>query len=1076
MRILNKYILKQLLVSFVLILLGMTALVWLTQSLKMLDMIVTKGVSVNIFLKMTLLVLPNFIQILSPLSLFAVTLFIFSRMQADKEIMVMQAVGMSRLNIMTPALILASILTVFGYFLTLFLIPQSNINLREMKWKVRNDLSHLLLQEGQFNSFKNGLTLYVKERQADGSIRGVMAYNAKDPEKISTLIAREGTVFQENDVIQVVFQQGTRQEYNPKTRQFSILKFDTYTMLFNDKEGADQQRISDVREYSLGHLITTSKADAPSPALYRKFKVEAVKRLTQPLYNFTFVMLALFGILSGAYNRRGQMGRINFVVVMALLVQSLALAFENIAGKNLLFLPLMPLNIFLPVLLAYAILIRRKPLPFFKKIIPVLLILLLSGNVWAAPKPAPVSLDKDQPVEFEADSISFDKKNDVLTARGDVIIEQNGTVLKTPLLTFDRRRNEIFVPEKALIILPDGTRTQTGPMSITTDMNSALGKSISMTLFDETQITASQLKRSESGNTLRLRDVTYTPCDTCETEAPLWQLRAKQMKHDALKRTFSYKHAFLDIKDVPVFYFPYISMPDHTVKRKTGFLIPGLSHGTTMKGGIDLPFFWNIADNQNLLITPTFSSSHFPLGVLDYQGRYDTSFLNLQLSGTKDEDDARQGHINTSFVYDLTKKWRLSGQLFKVSSDTYFRRYPIPDIDDTESFLTSHLTAERFGTRTYFKMSGLSFQSLENGVASESIPVVLPTADYHYQTRPLFDNGLYGYTHLNTALINTRERFKSNRFSMEQGLHLPYVSPFGLKADMIGSVRADGYVVDTGRYGLSTRKPDDSYLAGRLYPNFSVEVGYPMAKVSGSSTQILEPIVMAVFSPNGNNDEKIPNRDSLLYDFDESNLFSRNRFSGYDRVESGNRLNYGLKWSLYNTNNRSISTLFGQSYRLRTDNQLSRLIGYATKFSDYVGRIQLQYRDVSFSYHFRLDKNTFAPNKSEIAASVGRAPLRIGASYVYLKKTQTGNIYYPSREEILVYGTSQFTKNLSLFGSYRYNLAKNGGPIEFDASIRYDNECAAVLFEVGKSFTRDRDYKGDTSFMVKFILKTLGDA
>ena len=96
MTILNRYILKQLFVGFALVLISMTVLVWLTQSLKMIDMIVTKGVSIGIFLKMTVLVLPNFIQILSPLALFAVTLFVYTRMQSDKELMVMKAVGINK--------------------------------------------------------------------------------------------------------------------------------------------------------------------------------------------------------------------------------------------------------------------------------------------------------------------------------------------------------------------------------------------------------------------------------------------------------------------------------------------------------------------------------------------------------------------------------------------------------------------------------------------------------------------------------------------------------------------------------------------------------------------------------------------------------------------------------------------------------------------------------------------------------------------------------------------------------------------------------------------------------------------
>lgn len=1072
MKILNVYVLKQLLVGFCVVLFGMTTLVWLTQSLKMLDMIVTKGVSVGIFLKMTMLVLPNFIQILTPLSLFAVVLFVFSRMQSDKELMVMQAVGMSRRQIITAPLVLASVLACIGYFLTLFLIPQSNTDLREMKWKIRNDLSHLLLQEGQFNSFKNGLTLYVRERAPDGTVQGVIAYDAKDPEKVAMLIAQKGTIFQEDKGVQVVFQEGTRQEFSPATRQFSVLKFETYTMWFDDKNTSGVRR-SDIREYPMAQLLSEppagiSKSDA------RKFKVEALKRLVQPLYNFTFVFLAMFGVLSGYYNRRGQVGRINLAVAMALVVQSLALAFENMAGKNLWFLPMMVLNPILPIVMVYLVFTGHRFGAFFKKMLPMIF-LFVAFPVFALPRPEFDGFDQDKPVDFEADTVSYDAKNDIVTATGNVIVSQKETVLKTPKILFDRRKNEIYAPSNVLLITPDGTMTQSEKMTLSADLTSVVGEAITMRLNDGSTITAQSVHRTGGGNILDLNDLRYTPCDICEGKDPLWQLRAKKMRHDAPEKTYIYKHTFFDVRGLPLFYFPYLSMPDHTVKRKTGFLAPGLSHGSTMKGGVVLPFFIDLADNQNFTITPTISVTHDPLLQGDYQGKFLKAGLNVALSGTRDDDGSRQGHIRAKGAYDLTSSWRLSGELFKVSSDTYFRRYDIEGVDDTESFLTSHATAEYFGNRTYFRARGLSFQSLEDGVSSDSIPIILPVFDYRYTSVPITEGGLYAFSHINSALINTREHFKSNRLSLTQGVHLPYVSKSGARIDMVGTVRADGYSVDSGQNGFVGVKARDSYVTGRIFPSVSATIGYPMTQVSDNGLmQILEPIVMGVVAPNGGNDEKIPNVDSLIYDFDDTNLFARNRFAGYDRIESGSRINYGVKWALFDTKNRSISTLFGQSYRFRKNDDLGGLMGYNSQFSDYVGRLKMNYGPVSLGYHFRLDQNNLSPNKHEIDAWVGSAPLRLGVEYVYLKAQQIGNTFYPSREEIVLHAASRFSQNWTLSGSYRYNLGKTGGPVSFDITARYDNECLGILFDVGRSYTRDRDYKGDTSFMVKFILKTLG--
>ncbi len=1074
MMILNKYIFKQLLVSFVLVLTGMTVLVWLTQSLRMIDMIVTKGVSVGVFLKMTLLVLPNFIQILSPLALFAVTLFIYTRMQSDKELMVMRAVGMDNGQIMRAPLIFAGILMILGYIFSLFVVPYANTQMREMKWQIKNNLSHLMLQEGQFNSFKN-LTIYIRERLSDGVLKGIIVYDTKDAEKPASLIAERGIVYQGEDETQVMFEQGFRQEINRTTNQFSVLKFDKYTMGFGDGTQKTARK-GDVREFPLTYLLTASQSDVDTPAKFRKFKVEALKRLVQPIYNITFVFLAMFGVLAGYYNRRGQMGQINFIVLSALVVQSLALAFENMAAKNLWLLPLMVVNVIVPIIVIYFVLIKGKKFKIgILKIGAFIGMVFLSGAAMAAP--IEFNVDKDAPVNFEADAIEYNKNAGTMTALGNVVVEQNGTILKTDKLIFNQTAGTSHIPQKATITSPDGTVITTQNASLSNGLQNAVAKKMTMQIIDGTYVAAASMKRAHKGTVLYLRDLTYTPCERCQGKSPLWQLRAKRMKHDKPDQTISFTHAFLDVKDIPVFYFPYLEAPDHTVKRKTGFLSPSLAHSSTMGNGIETPFFIDIADNQNLLVTPTISVSHLPLIVTDYQGVFKRGAIKLQASGTKDDDDNKdyQGHIRANFEYDVNDNWRFSGDIFRSSSDTYFRKYKIPNIDDNESFLTSRLAAERFGTRAYANVSGLSFQSLRAGVSSKSLPIIIPRLQMNYQTTPLTDMGLYAFTEVNSALIHTRERFKSDRLSLIQGFRLPYVSSYGAVYDVIGTVRFDGYNIDTGKYAFGMQKSDDTYTTGRVYPNLSVEASYPMGMATQNTTQVFRPIVMAVVSPNKDtNADKIPDTDSLVFDFDDTNLFSRNRYSGYDRVETGARLNYGAEWSVYTNTNAAFSTMFGQSYRFKQDKGMGTLMGEDKHFSDYVGRMSIDYDYVSLAYRFRLDENKLTAKKNEITLVGGSDPLRLGIDYVYLKDTWIGDNFYPSREEILLFGSSRLSRQWSVAGLYRYDLADDGGPVEAGATVRYDNECLAVIFDLSKSFTEDRDYTGETSFMVKFVLKTLG--
>ena len=1086
MKIINRYTLKQIIVGFVLVLVSMTVLVWLTQSLRMIDMIVTKGVPVKIFLELTVLVLPNFIQILSPLVLFAVALFTLIRMQADKELMVMQAVGMSPKNIMKPIFGLGVVLALLGYALAFGIIPASISEMREMKWKIKNDVSHLLLQEGQFNAVGNGFTLYIKERTKAGQVKGILAYESKKGDKVSVLSATRGTLFQEPDGIRVEFYDGSRQEYNRKTKQYSILKFDKYAMNFTDAEESGDRKM-DVRELSLADLWNKTKADVKNNTpLWRKHKVELVKRLTQPIYNVTFLFLVMFGVLSGTYNRRGQAGRIYTTVFAALAVQSLSLVFENLSGKSLWWLILLVLNVFLPVFLASRgeVFVRRfcdfAALIFtsfarMKKIMVFLLIFGTSQTMAGVDiKIAPVNTKA--PVDFEADKVSYNQKKNELNAKGNVVLTQDGMTVETDQITFNKTENVITAPEKIKIKTKDGTVAHTENGVLSGDLSSMKTGKTDVLFYEGSFMGAGTMERKENGDAY-LTDAIYTPCDRCEGKAPLWQLHSKYVKDDMADHDLIFKHSFLEVKEVPVFYVPYFRIPDFTVKRRSGFLTPGWRSTREMKHAVSIPYFFDLADNQNLVVTPIISPDHFPMGLADYQGAFSEGELNIKLSGTENRGSReKEGHIKAGFRYDITEDWKLSGELYKVSTDTYFRRYKLPGVDDSDPFLTSHLTAERFGNRNYFRFKTYSFQSLQDGVASESIPILLPVMDYQYNTMPLTDNGLYAYTNVNTMMFNNREHFKSNRISMTEGLRIPYIGFGGLAMDMEGYVRADGYAVDTGKYPFSDRKANETYNTGRFYPNFSTTARYPFVRNDEDSTQIFEPVVMFVASGNGGNDEKIPNVDSLVFDFDDTDLFSTNRFSGYDRVEPGQRINYGLKWSLFNHKKKqSIQAMVGQSYRFDDDELMAGLMGYdSSHFSNYVGRVQISIPYVNFFYRARLEQKTLQAQKNEIGFTAGAAPLKAGVSYVMRKAYQIGDNRYGAREEIVYRASSQLTKSLNLSGSYRYDLSGKGEPVKYAASLRYDNECTAIIIDMEKSFTKDRDFKGSFSLMAKVVLKTLG--
>ena len=1078
MKIADKYILRQLIVGFLLVLTCMTMLVWLTQSLRMIDMIVTNGVSVGVFLKMTFLVLPHFLQILMPLALFAVVLFVFIRMQSDKELMVLKAVGMGPYQLMSPVLKMAGVLVIIGYFLSLFVAPWAEAEVREMKWKVRNNLSHVMLQEGQFNTFKKGMMVYVRERLPNGVIKGILVYEMKDGKK-STLIADEGTLYQGPKGLEIVLGQGAHQKYDPKTKQHSVLTFNKNTYALNDENQSSGTRTQKVRELPFMQLLTIKQDEAPNASTWRKYKVEAFKRLTQPLYCFIFALLALVGAVTGYYNRRGQPVRVNSVVGAALLIQTLALAFENISGKNLWGLILMILNILLPLWIMMGIFKKESGPKVPKKYKYMLRFVFLLCAFCSFQSHAFSDIDtstfnKEQPVDFEADHVSYDQKSKVMTASGNVVLKQNGIVFNTDKILYNQQSDMIHIPGEATMVMPDGNSSVVRDIQIKAHGDEVTTGKGKMDMADGTHLWANQIIR-QNGKENILKDAFYTPCEKCENSSPLWQLHASSVEQDEKSHMMRFWNTRVEVKDVPVFYFPYFQIPDYTVKRQTGFLIPGFGSDSELKAYVKMPFFVDLADNQNLTLTPVISFARNPLGILDYQGLFTKGKVALQTSYTKDDDDRKQGHIQSSFEYDVNESWRITGGYNRTMTDTYFRRYNVLDVDTSQSYLTSHLTGEYYGNRLYASTSFYNFQSLQDGVRSESIPVILPVFNMRYTSRPLAQSGGVMYSDINGAFINNREHFKSNRLSVTQGISLPYKTGFGLLTELSGSIRMDGYAVDTGLKGVAGRM-EDSYFTGRIFPQAVLKLSYPLIKKTPKYAQVLEPIMMFVASPNGSNSDKIPNVDSSVFDFDDVNLFSPNRYVGYDKVESGSRMNYGLQWTLYQTGkNRSVQALFGQSIRLRDKDELDDAMGYDGHFSSYVGRLQFNYEYLTLAYRFRMAQKNLEAQKNDISLEAGSSPFRIGLNYLFQDSFQLGDVYSSAKKEVSVYLRSQLTKNWSLEGRYRYNLLKTDrGPLETYGILRYDNECAAVEFEASKSYTQDRNYKGDTSITMRIYLKTLG--
>ncbi|HIJ37292.1 MAG TPA: LPS export ABC transporter permease LptF [Rhodospirillaceae bacterium] len=350
MRVINRYILRQLAVSMVLVTIGLTAILWLTQSLRFVELTVNKGASVGLFMKLTLLVMPNFLTVILPVSLFAVVLFTYNALISDREMVVMRSAGMSHWMLARPALILAGYSMLAGLVLNVWIIPHTVEEFHRLQWTLRNSVTGVILQEGQFNQVGEGLTVYIRSRGSDGELQGIIVYDRRNPMRKVTVMAERGALIKKQNGVPTVFMvNGVREQVSTGSSRLSLLYFDNYAMEFSETSDPGDVRSRDARERSTEELFSVTEQQV-GPVNFRQFRVEGHQRLASPLYHFSFAFIALACLLAGWFNRRGQSDRLAIAIGLMVAVQALALSVSNLATRDLMLVPLIYLLPALPIL------------------------------------------------------------------------------------------------------------------------------------------------------------------------------------------------------------------------------------------------------------------------------------------------------------------------------------------------------------------------------------------------------------------------------------------------------------------------------------------------------------------------------------------------------------------------------------------------------------------------------------------------------------------------------------------------------------------------------------------------------
>jgi lipopolysaccharide export system permease protein len=357
----TKYILHQLVVAMILVATGLTCIIWLSQSLRFIEMIVNRGLSGGMFVYLTMLLLPNFLVLVLPIALFTVVVFTYAKLISDRELMVMRAAGLDQFALAKPALILAALVVGAGYLLNLHLVPQSYAKFRALQWDIRYNYTHILLREGAFNTVAEGTTVYVRQRTTDGKLLGILVHDRRDKQHPFTLMAAKGAMVETGEGARVVMFNGNRQAVDPETNKLSILYFDRYVFDLATTRSAAEDRFREPRERGLRELFNIGTVDPElEPKEHGKFIVEGHKRLASPLAALAYTLIGLACLISGGFSRRTQTRQVSLAIAMIVVLQGSALGLESLAAKNLSVVPLLYLHAIAPIVLGYFFMVRLQ--------------------------------------------------------------------------------------------------------------------------------------------------------------------------------------------------------------------------------------------------------------------------------------------------------------------------------------------------------------------------------------------------------------------------------------------------------------------------------------------------------------------------------------------------------------------------------------------------------------------------------------------------------------------------------------------------------------------------------------------
>ncbi|MEC9022250.1 MAG: LPS assembly protein LptD [Pseudomonadota bacterium] len=678
-------------------------------------------------------------------------------------------------------------------------------------------------------------------------------------------------------------------------------------------------------------------------------------------------------------------------------------------------------------------------------------------------------------VFFKADELENQQDTEKVIARGNVEIVHEDQILRADSVLYDRVRDKIYASGNVTLLRPDGDVLFSDTAEITGDLREGILENIRILLADNSRAVATT-GRLRAGKITSLERVSYSPCQICPDtrKRPTWQINAQRMSHNKKSRIIEYRNAFLKLYGFPVAYTPYLLHPDPKVKRKTG-LLPIYNGSTSQLGWfVNIPYFIALDHDKDLTVELMPTAKGGQVVKNQYRQRFSRGFLELESSGTATRlspdgtkgdlhDNNFRGHVKTSTQFDLTENWRTGADIWLTSDDLYMKRYEISD----KNLLKNSLFIEGFKGNHYIEGRTYFWRDLRSGKSQDDMPVILPMINYHL-VGPITKWG--GNFDFKGSLVSlTRgDGADSRRLSLENSWNQRNVSRSGHVFEAHASLETDLYYVTQSENSNSSGGTET-----RIHPRLGVEWRYPLESLIGKSSVVLEPIGGVMLSPRGGNSDLISNEDSQAFEFDDTNLLSRNMFPGRDRIGVGQRLFYGFGFGVYGLGGYS-SGFLGQTYHFNNERVFPAGSGVEEKASDFVGRLILKPAlPIEAVYRFQIDNKVSRFKRNSLQINGGSPLLKIKVNYDQINANNSDKSF-TDREEIYLGLRSNFSPSWSADASLTHDLV-NGFTSEQKLGLTYSDDCFQFKTLYNRTFFRDREIEPNDALYFQLIFKNLGN-